>query len=300
MRDLDESNVTDTVIETFAEAPDRRLKDVITSLVRHLHDFARETALTPAEWLAAIQFLTRVGHTCSPTRQEFILLSDTLGLSALVNAMNSRTAEGGTTSSLLGPFFRENAPAFELGDTIAKNVPGEPIVIAGQVSDTAGKPIADAWLDVWQTSSDGLYDIQGPNPSEMNLRGRFRTDRQGRYHYKTVVPVGYSIPTDGPVGDMIRLLGRHGFRPAHLHFLIGAEGYQELATALYVAGDAHIDSDAVFGVSSSLVVEIQPAAKDGPAPGLRRVLYDFVLPRASGAGSRRVGADPASVGRAAE
>ena len=301
MRDLDEANVTDAVIETFAKAADPRFKEIMTALARHLHQFARETELTPEEWIAAIQFLTRVGQTCSATRQEFILLSDTLGLSALVDAMNSRDAKGATASSLLGPFFRENAPVFKLGDNIAKNAPGEVILISGQVRDTDGNPIAKARLDVWQTASDGLYDIQSANPAEMNFRGRFQTDDRGRYHYRTVVPLGYSIPTDGPVGDMIRGLGRHGFRPAHLHFLIGAEGHRELATALYLAGDEHIESDAVFGVSSSLVVEIQKAAQDGTAPGLRRILYDFTLMRESaGAKSRRVGADPATVGRAAE
>jgi protocatechuate 3,4-dioxygenase beta subunit len=295
MQDLDERNITDAVLATFAAAPDKRTKEVMSSLVRHLHDFARDVQLTPTEWIAAIEFLTRVGQTCSPTRQEFILLSDTMGLSALVNVMNSRAASEATTSSLLGPFFRERAPSFPLGGNIAAGEPGEVIAMAGRVSDPSGRPIAGASIDIWQTSASGLYDIQGPNPSAMNYRGTFRTDRDGRYHLRSVVPIGYSIPVDGPVGDLMGKLGRHGFRPAHIHFLLGAEGYQELATALYLDGDAHIDSDAVFGVSRSLIVKLLPAAADGPAPGLRRIEYDFALAPAETSGAHRVGADPASV-----
>ena len=301
MHDLDEHNITDAVIATFANAPSPRLKTVMTSLVRHLHDFAREVTLTPDEWIEAVQFLTAVGQKCSPTRQEFILLSDTLGLSALVNALNSRGTQDATRSSLLGPFYRVNPPALPLGDTIAVDMPGEAVMLHGKVSDPAGRPIADARLDVWQTSASGLYDIQGSNPSNMNFRGRFRTDRDGRFHFRSVLPIGYSIPTDGPVGALMDNLGRHGFRPAHIHFLLGAEGYRELATALYLAGDDHIDSDVVFGVSSSLVVAVQPPSADSPAPGLRRIAFDFTLSRAGEAtGSHRVGADPAAMTSAAE
>ncbi len=301
MHDLDEHNITDAVIATFADAPSPRLKTVMTSLVRHLHEFAREVQLTPDEWIGAVQFLTDVGQKCSPTRQEFILLSDTLGLSALVNALNSRGTQDATRSSLLGPFYRENPPVLPLGSSIAVDSPAEAVVLYGRVSDPAGKPIAGAQLDVWQTSESGLYDIQGPNPSAMNFRGRFRTDRDGRFHFRSVLPLGYSIPTDGPVGTLMDGLGRHGFRPAHIHFLLGAEGYRELATALYLAGDDHIDSDTVFGVSSSLVVAVQPPAADSPAPGLRRIAFDFTLSHAGEAtGSHRVGADPAAMTSAAE
>jgi len=301
MHDLDEHNITEAVTATFAAAPNPRLKAVMSRLVRHLHAFAREVALTPDEWIQAVQFLTAVGQTCSPTRQEFILLSDTLGLSALVNALNSRTAGDATRSSLLGPFYRENAPEFPLGGNIAVDMPGEIVVLHGRVTDPTGQPIAGASIDVWQTSSSGLYDIQGPNPSEMNLRGRLRTDAEGRYHFRSVVPLGYSIPVDGPVGRLMDGLGRHGFRPAHIHFLLGAAGYRELATALYIAGDPHIDSDAVFGVSSSLVVAVQPPAADSPARELRRIAFDFTLSRAGEeSGSHRVGADPARVATAAE
>lgn len=298
MRDLDERNITESVLETFAAAPDPRFRMVMASLVRHLHDFAREVELTPEEWLGAVRFLTAVGRTCTPSRQEFILLSDTLGFSALVDMLHNRAAEGGTRSSLLGPFFRENAPEMPLGANIAQGDPGEKILVEGCVSDVRGNPLPGAVLDVWQNASNGLYDLQGPNPEEMNLRARFRSDAEGRYRFVTVLPLGYSIPTDGPVGVMLRRLGRHGCRPAHIHFLLAAEGHQELATALYVAGDEHIASDAVFGVSSSLVVGVLPP--DDKSAGLRRIAYDFALRPTGAAGPRRVGADPAAVSRAAE
>ncbi len=290
MRDLDATNITDTVLETFANCPDPRTKQIITSVVRHLHDCVRELKLTPDEWLKAIEFLTTVGHTCTPQRQEFILLSDTLGVSALVNILASRPGET-TTPSLLGPFFRENAPELKLGDTIAPNDPGEPIVMTGRVQDGAGKPIANALIDVWQTGSDGLYDIQGPKPEQMDLRARFRTDKDGRYHFRTALPLGYGIPMDGPVGGMLTGGGRHGMRPAHIHFLLSAPGHHELATALYVAGDPNIESDAVFGVSKALIVTPQAGEKNQP----RRIVYDFTLARGSRDGSQRVGADPAAV-----
>ncbi len=290
MRELNATNITDTVLETFAKCPDPRLKQIITSLVRHLHECAREVKLTPDEWLRAIQFLTDVGQTCTPQRQEFILLSDTLGLSALVNIMAGRPGET-TQPSLLGPFFRENAPELKLGDSIAPHDKGEVIVLTGKVSEASGKPIANALIDVWQTGSDGLYDIQGPKPDEMDLRGRFRTDKDGRYQIRTALPIGYGIPMDGPVGGMLTAGGRHGMRPAHIHFLLSAPGYHELATALYIAGDPNIESDAVFGVSKALIVSPQTTSGNQP----RQIAYDFVLAPGARDGSSRVGADPAAV-----
>jgi len=290
MRDLDASNITETVLETFATCTDPRFKTIITGVVRHLHACARELELTPAEWLKAISFLTAVGQTCTPQRQEFILLSDTLGLSALVNIMASHPAES-TTPSLLGPFFRENAPELELGDTIAPHDKGEPIVMSGRIQDASGKPIAGALIDIWQTGSDGLYDIQGPKPDAMDLRARFNADKDGRYNFRTVLPLGYGIPMDGPVGTMLTRGGRHGMRPAHIHMLLSAPGYHELATALYIAGDPNIESDAVFGVSQALIVAPEAAAKGEP----RRISYDFVLARGARDGSQRVGADPSAV-----
>ena len=290
MRELDASNITDTVLETFAKCSDPRFKQIIAGVVRHLHACARELKLTPDEWLKAIQFMTDVGQTCTPQRQEFILLSDTLGLSALVNIMAGRPGET-TTPSLLGPFFRENAPELKLGDTIAPHDKGEAIVLAGRVQEASGKAIPGALIDVWQTGSDGLYDIQGPQPDKMDLRARFRTDKDGRYTFRTALPLGYGIPMDGPVGGMLTAGGRHGMRPAHVHFLLSAPGYHELATALYIAGDPNIESDAVFGVSQALVVSPQNGAKGQP----RQITYDFVLAPGARDGSSRVGADPAAV-----
>jgi protocatechuate 3,4-dioxygenase beta subunit len=295
MRDLDEKTITETVIATFATTPDPRFKEVMTRLLHHLHDFAREVRLTPDEWLGAIQFLTAIGRTCSPSRQEFILLSDTLGLSALVNAINNHGTAAGTQSSLLGPFFRENAPRMALGANIARGDEGEPILVRGHIRDAAGKPLAGAKIDVWQNASTGLYDIQGPSPEEMNHRAQFHADGAGRYHFRTVLPLGYAIPTDGPVGVMLRSLQRHGRRPAHLHFLLSAPGCRELATALYLAGDAYIESDAVFGVSPSLIVEPLPPDPTSEAPDLRRIEFDFALCSAAATGSQRVGADPAAL-----
>jgi protocatechuate 3,4-dioxygenase beta subunit len=291
MRELDATNITETVLETFGDCTDPRFKQIITAVVRHLHDCARELKLTPDEWLKAIEFLTAVGHTCTPQRQEFILLSDTLGLSALVNILASQPGQT-TTPSLLGPFFRENAPELKLGDTIAPHDQGEPIVLNGRIQEASGKPIAGALIDVWQTGSDGLYDIQGPKPEVMDLRARFRTGQDGRYHFRTALPIGYGIPMDGPVGGMLTAGGRQGRRPAHVHFLLSAPGYHELATALYIAGDPNIGSDAVFGVSEALVVSPQAAANQGEP---RRITYDFVLARGNREGSQRVGADPAAV-----
>jgi hydroxyquinol 1,2-dioxygenase len=297
MPELTEKNITEVALETLKDTPDPRLKEIMTSLIQHMHDFARDVRLTPGEWIQAIGFLTAVGQKCSIHRQEFILLSDVLGFSALVNLMHSKKAEAGTATSLLGPFFRENAPVLKPGETIAAGDPAPPVLMTGRVTDEDGKPVEGAWMDVWQTSSSGLYDIQGPNPEEMSYRGRFRTGKDGRYEIGTVKPLGYSIPIDGPVGVMFDALKRPIMRPAHIHVLVAGEGYRELATALYMAGDPNIDSDAVFGVSSSLVVKVEPPEAAG-AP--HRIRYDFKLTRPKpGESSVRVGADPSKVMAAA-
>lgn len=297
MQDCTIETVTDTVIAQMATTPDARLREIMDSLVRHLHAFAREVRLTPEEWLRGIAFLTAVGQTCTPHRQEFILLSDVLGLSRLVNLMHD--AEGreevATETSLLGPFFRENAPVLPLGSSIARTPSQAEIVLYGTVRDAEGRPIAGATLDVWQTDEHGLYDLQRQSPEEMDLRGRFVTDAEGRYHLRTVKPLGYSIPMDGPVGDLIRAQKRHGFRPAHIHMMVGAPGYRELVTALYFADDPHIDSDTVFGVSAALLVRERHDDANAPLPGLPSVRFDIVLSRARDQAAGRVGADPARV-----
>jgi protocatechuate 3,4-dioxygenase beta subunit len=301
MRDLTTSSVTDAVFEQMATTPNPRLKQVMESLVRHLHDFARDVKLTPEEWLTAIGFLTKTGQTCTPARQEFILLSDVLGLSALVNLMHDQTAmELGTESSLLGPFYQQNAPTFPLGATIATRADGPEIQLYGQVTDKAGKPIPKALVQVWQTDAKGEYDLQKFHGEHQDMRGNFICDDQGRFHFRSVLPLGYYIPMDGPVGALIRAQKRHGCRPAHIHFLIGAQGYRELVTAIYLAEDEHIDSDTVFGVSSPLVVSPKPNDPNAPVKGVPAIHYDFRLGRASGTETGRVGADPSQILKMAE
>jgi protocatechuate 3,4-dioxygenase beta subunit len=296
MRDLTTTSVTDAVLEQMGETSDPRLKQVMASLVRHMHDFARDVNLTPDEWLKAIGFLTTVGQTCTAARQEFILLSDVLGVSALVNLLHDKTAvEIGTESSLLGPFYQQDAPSFALGDSIAINATGPEIQLYGQVTDKAGKPLPNALIQVWQTDSQGEYDLQKFNGDQMDTRGNFRCDPEGRFHFRTILPLGYFIPMDGPVGALVRAQKRHGCRPAHIHFLIGAEGYRELVTAIYLANDQYIDSDVVFGVSSSLLVSPRENDPDAPIKGVPAIRYDFRLGRASGDGAGRVGADPSQI-----
>jgi protocatechuate 3,4-dioxygenase beta subunit len=301
MQYLDEYTVTEAALAQMANTADPRLKQIMDAAVRHLHAFAREVQLTPDEWLKGIQFLTAVGDACTPFRQEFILLADVLGVSALVNAMHDKKArELGTQSSLLGPFYREGAPQLPLGASIVAEPTVPEIVVYGRVTDNNGNPVPNAFVQVWQTSEHGLYDLQAANAAQvMDLRANFRSDEQGRYHFRTVRPLGYSIPMDGPVGEMVRAQRRHGFRPSHIHFLIGADGYRELVTALYFGDDEHIDSDTVFGVSGSLVVHAKEDP-DSPIPGFRAVRYDFRLAHAETGETGRVGADPSKLMKAAE
>ena len=293
MDDLTVDTVTDAVLAQMATTKDARLREIMASLVRHMHDFARDVRLTPDEWLTAVGFLTRVGQACTPARQEVILLSDVLGLSALVNLLHDAEApELGTTSSLLGPFYRDDAPEVPLGGSIVADAKGKELLLHGRVTDTEGRPVPGALVQIWQTNSEGWYDLQVEGGAAMDMRGNVRCDADGTYHVRTVRPIGYSIPLDGPVGELVLRQDRHGCRPAHIHFLIGAPGYRELVTALYLGDDPHIDSDTVFGVSGALVVA--PVANDPAAPiaGIPSIRYDFRLARESGAGSNRVGADP--------
>lgn len=294
---IDQNTITQVTIDQMATTPDPRLKEIMESLVRHLHSFAREVDLTPEEWLESIKFLTAVGHKCDAYRQEFILLSDTLGMSALINCLHdSRRTEAATQTSLLGPFYRQDSPKMKLGDCILKDeVKGKEVVIYGKVADASGKGIPNASVEIWQTDETGHYDLQMHDPSEMDIRGHFQCDADGNYYLRTVAPLGYMIPMDGPVGDMIRAQKRHGFRPAHIHFLIGAEGYRELVTALYLAGDEHIESDTVFGSAASLVVDTVDNDPKSPIPNLPAIHFDFLLAKAGADGSGRVGADPSQI-----
>lgn len=300
---LTPETVTQAVIEQMATTTDPRMREIMEAAVKHLHQFARDTKLTPAEWLYGIDFLTRVGKMCTPDRQEFILMSDTLGMSALVNLMHDKTAmEVATDTSLLGPFFRENAPKMNPGDQIAKDTSAGEVAMYGKVTDAHGKPLANARIDIWQTASNGLYDIQSDPSGAMDCRGYFLTDAGGNYLLRTVAPIDYSIPMDGPVGEMVRAQRRHGMRPAHIHLLISAPEHRELVTALYLSTSKYLATDVVFGSSSEdLVAEVVASDPNCPIKGVQSVRYDFKLSKMSDADrlSGRVGSDPSKVGATA-
>jgi hydroxyquinol 1,2-dioxygenase len=294
---IDERTITDAALEQMSGTPNPRLKEIMAALVKHLHAFAREVDLTPEEWLEAIKFLTAVGQKCTEFRQEFVLLSDTLGMSALVNAMHDRRAtEDATKSSLLGPFYRADSQTLPLGTSIVGKGKQPDTVIYGRVENSAGQGIPNASVEIWQPDEEGWYDLQKNDPSEMDLRGRFYTDSDGGFYLRTIAPTGYMIPMDGPVGDMIRAQERHGYRPAHIHFVVGAPGYREVVTAIYLTGDPHLDSDTVFGASDSLVVAVNKHDSTSPDPALQSIHFDFKLAALSGESvSGRVGADPSQV-----
>ncbi len=246
------------VIGRLADDVDPRFRQIMESAVKHLHAFVKEVEPTMEEWFQAIQFLTKTGQICDDKRQEWILASDTLGVSMLVDAINHRRPDGATENTVLGPFHVDGAPERALGDSICLDGKGAPCVVSGTVTDEDGNPIAGAKVDVWQTNDDGFYDVQQPGVQpDMNMRGLFTTDENGRYHYTTVKPLPYSIPTDGPVGDMLVAMGRHAMRPAHIHYIVTAPGYETLVTHIFPTGDPYLDSDAVFGVKESLIVEFE-------------------------------------------
>ncbi|PKO68022.1 MAG: hydroxyquinol 1,2-dioxygenase [Betaproteobacteria bacterium HGW-Betaproteobacteria-16] len=276
MRNLDQYNITQAVIARLAQTPDPRLKQVLTSLVQHLHAFAREVKLTEAEWAYGVDFLTRVGHTCDDQRQEFILLSDTLGLSMLTVALNNDKPKGCTEATVFGPFHVEGAPHFEHGADVANGAPGQPCTVRGSVRALDGTPVVGAVIDVWQADAEGKYDVQREDLLHAQGRGVLRSGADGRFHFQSVVAEPYPIPDDGPVGEMLRATKRHPWRPAHLHFRIQAPGYQTLVTHVFRNGDPYLDSDAVFGVRQSLVADWvqQP-------DGSYSLDFDFVLHRAS-------------------
>ncbi|MEV4093252.1 dioxygenase [Streptosporangium saharense] len=245
--------VTRAVLERLEGTPDPRLREVMSSLVRHLHAFAIDVGLTQEEWLAGIGFLTETGKTCDATRQEFVLLSDTLGLSTLVDDLANAARDEATEATILGPFHVPGAPFRDPGASIVlDDAEGEALLVSGTVTGVGGEPVAGAVVDVWQAGPDGHYDVQDAEQPEHNFRGRFRTDTQGRYGFATLRPVSYPIPDDGPAGRLLRATGRHPWRPAHIHVMVTAEGYRTLTTAVFDARDTHIGSDAVFGVKESL------------------------------------------------
>jgi hydroxyquinol 1,2-dioxygenase len=283
MRDFNEENITSAVIDRFGNTPNPRLKTIINSLVRHLHDFVRETGLTFDEWAYGVNFLTRTGQLCDDSRQEFILLSDTLGISMLVDAVNHHMPEGATATTVLGPFYVENPPEVPLGFDISRGLKGEKLFVEGNVVSASGAAVKNAVIDVWQSDTDGYYDVQRTDLSEPTLRGRFRADAEGHFYFWSILPSAYPIPNDGPVGQMLEATARHPWRPAHLHFMISGDGYEKLITHVFVQNDRYLDSDAVFGVKNSLIgnyAQEQPGVApdgkkmDGP---WRKLVYQFGL-----------------------
>ncbi len=246
------------VLARLADDVDPRFREIMESAVKHLHGFVKEVEPTMDEWFQAIQFLTATGQISDDKRQEWILASDTLGVSMLVDAINHRRPDGATENTVLGPFHVAQAPARANGDSICLDGKGTPCIVRGRVTDEGGNPIAGALVDVWQTNDDGLYDVQQPGVQpDMNMRGMFTTDADGGYHFVTVKPLPYSIPTDGPVGQMLDAMGRHAMRPAHIHYIVSAPGYEKLVTHIFVKDDPYLDSDAVFGVKESLIVDFE-------------------------------------------
>ena len=283
MRDFNEVTATAAVIERMANCSDQRLKQIMTSVITHLHAIVREVEPTFEEWAFAIDFLTRTGKICDDKRQEFILLSDTLGVSMLVDAINHRRTAAATESTVLGPFHVSGAPRLQMGDSISLDGKGDPLYMSGRVVDESGQPIDGALLDVWQTSFDGFYDVQDARQPAMNLRGQFTTGADGRYFFRSVKPASYPIPSDGTVGTMLAALGRHPMRPAHVHFIVSASGYKPVTTHVFVDGDPYLDSDAVFGVKESLIVpfvhhdDASAAERLGLGNPFYTAEYDFVL-----------------------
>lgn len=278
--------VTDEVVASLRGAADPRLRELLTGLVRHLHAFARESRLTREEWERAIGFLTATGRMCTDTRQEFILLSDVLGLSMLVETINDRHGPGATESTVLGPFHMTRSPARELGADIDLVGGGEPCVVSGRVLSRGGGPLPGAVVDVWQADGNGFYDVQQPDVQPPgNGRGLFTADSEGRFWFRTCVPSPYPIPTDGPVGGLLAATGRHPYRPAHIHFIASAAGHTPVTTHIFVAGSAYLDSDAVFAVKPGLVTDFAPvddpsAAREfGVASPFRHARFDLVLER---------------------
>jgi hydroxyquinol 1,2-dioxygenase len=272
MRNLNQDTVTQAVLARLSTTPDPRLKEILTSLVQHLHSFAREVKLTEAEWLAGIQFLTATGQMCDDKRQEFILLSDTLGLSMLTVAMNNDKPAGCTEPTVFGPFFLEDAPRYELGDDVANGAKGEPCLVRGTVKSLDGTPVPNALINVWQADAEGNYDVQYSHLAHPQARGILHADEQGNFHFKTILAEAYPIPSDGPVGRMLSATRNHPWRPAHLHFMIEAEGYERLITHVFRDHDKYLDSDVVFGVRSSLIADWVKLAD-----GSYSLEFDFVL-----------------------
>jgi protocatechuate 3,4-dioxygenase beta subunit len=270
--------LTGDVIDRMKGAANPRLRAILSLIVSHLHTVVREAGITHDEWWQAIDFLTRAGKMCSDSRQEFILLSDILGVSMLVDAIDNASGPGLSESTVLGPFYAGRQRELAAGESILlREEEGDALEMRGHVSDARGRPIVGALVEVWQTAPNQMYDVQDEDQPSGHLRASFRTDAAGAYRFRTIRPVSYPIPNDGPAGQLLAAMGRHPFRPAHIHFMISAPGYRTLVTHLFMDGDEYLDSDAVFGVKPSLI--IRPKEIDG----LSIVEYDFGLAGEEGA-----------------
>ncbi|KAI0008338.1 dioxygenase [Xylariaceae sp. FL0662B] len=282
LKDLTADNITENTLRINSQCKDQRLKYLMARLVTHLHDFARETRLSTDEWVEAIKFLVGCGKISSDVRQEFILLSDIVGLSLLVDSINHPKPPASTEGSVLGPFHTHDAPALPNGSNMASDPEGEPLLCICTVTDTAGNPVAGVKIDIWETDSTGRYDVQHAHREEPSERCVMISDSDGRFWFKGIKPVSYPIPDDGPVGKLLERLNRHCWRPAHLHFMFEKEGWDHLITSLYMRGDPYETSDAVFGVKQSLLVDLDKVDKAtaeeyGIAEGSWLLRYEFVL-----------------------
>jgi hydroxyquinol 1,2-dioxygenase len=291
MPQFNDTELTAAVVKSFEETPNPRAKFLMEELVKSLHDFVRKTDLGFDEWAYAIDFLTRVGQKCSASRQEFILLSDVLGVSMLVDAVNHRDREGATETTVLGPFYVGEHKPVPHGTDISANLPGERMFVQSRVTDLKGKPLAGVAVDVWHADDDGYYDSQRPDyqTAGPSSRARFITDADGRFFFRTILPCSYPIPTDGPVGPMILQTRRHPNRPAHIHFLVDAPGHEPLVTHVFIEGDKYLDSDVVFGVKNDLVSKVEkrtdqvmPDGKPAGAPW-HLMTYEFRMKPGQGA-----------------
>jgi hydroxyquinol 1,2-dioxygenase len=297
MTQFSEAELTAAVIRSFDDAPDPRAKFLLQELVKSLHDYVRKTDLSMEEWEFAIDFLTRTGQKCTDIRQEFILLSDVLGVSMMVDAVNHRDREGATETTVLGPFYVGEHKVTPHGSDISANLPGERMFVQSRVTDKSGKPLANVPVDVWHADDDGFYDSQKPSYATQGAssRARFITDADGRFFFRTIVPCSYPIPVDGPVGEMIHATKRPALRPAHIHFLVAAPGHQPLVTHVFIGGDPNIDRDVVFGVKDELIANIEkrtdPKMPDGkPAPTPWHLMtYEFRMKPGAGAAPKPLG-----------
>jgi hydroxyquinol 1,2-dioxygenase len=298
MTQFNETELTAAVVGSFDNTPSPRAKFLLQELVKSLHDYVSKTDLTFEEWEYAIDFLTRTGQKCTDIRQEFILLSDVLGVSMLVDAVNHREREGATETTVLGPFYVGEHKVTPHGTDISAKLPGERMFVQSRVTDLAGKPLANVPVDVWHADDDGFYDSQKPTYATQgpSSRARFITDADGRFFLRTILPCSYPIPVDGPVGEMIHATKRPALRPAHVHFLVAAPGYEPLVTHVFIGGDPNIDCDVVFGVKDELIANIEkrsdavmPDGKPAATPW-HLMTYEFRMKPGGGAAPKPLAA----------